>query len=409
MLKAKYVYPLSFTSALILLVSHTSLAVADSCPSGFSCSPWEYHIYPHYQARYEIISAKFLSPSEGVMAYIEAGNATNWWLKLWPIETAKLGGSYNPTYNCDTGIQVCTEEWALHSRQTFTVIFTDDWQGHYGRGVATTSIDVLVFGNRKITRDNKLSLSITPSLPLIPTESRVENKKVQTKSTLALTLSRGAEPASGLPINLASTGGDQDTIKGPNAVTDTSGKTTAEISTRNQPGTSIVTATNSNIYNAKPGKVVWFPAKYESQFLVTCYVLSRESDFSAKTTRTNVCGLPPGNTYRKGFLNDVQMQGSGLALDGTFIHYSGHGCYNTDSCARTATNRCATPGTTIAVDKTVIPYRSSVQVAILGQRAAQDTGSGIIDYHIDDYMGPIDRSVCQDLGHRTSDITFLNY
>lgn len=65
-------------------------------------------------------------------------------------------------------------------------------------------------------------------------------------------------------------------------------------------------------------------------------------------------------------------------------------------------------GTTIAVDPKVIPRRSTVNVAISGQRKAQDTGGMINGYHIDEYVGD-EPKVCKQLGRRESGITFLNY
>ncbi|QCX52150.1 hypothetical protein E7Z57_18895 (plasmid) [Ralstonia pseudosolanacearum] len=118
--------------------------------------------------------------------------------------------------------------------------------------------------------------------------------------------------------------------------------------------------------------------------------------------------MPSTNHYRSKFLTDVKMQGSGQALDGSIVHYSGQGCFNIDSCPRTATSACATVGTTIAVDRSVIPRGSTVTVDILGQRKAQDGGGSINGYHIDDYMGP-QRAACLQLGHRNSGIVFQSY
>ncbi|WP_231671118.1 hypothetical protein [Ralstonia pseudosolanacearum] len=84
---------------------------------------------------------------------------------------------------------------------------------------------------------------------------------------------------------------------------------------------------------------------------MTCYTLAVESEAPATPVSQNVCGLPSTNHYRSKFLTDVKMQGSGQALDGNIVHYSGQGCFNIDSCPRTATSACATVGTTIAVDR----------------------------------------------------------
>jgi len=102
------------------------------------------------------------------------------------------------------------------------------------------------------------------------------------------------------------------------------------------------------------------------------------------------------------------MQGSGQSLDGTIVHYSGRGCYNIDSCARTSSGACATAGTTIAVDRSIIPRGSTVGLDLLGQRTAQDGGGWITGYHIDDYMGP-QQAACLRLGRRSSGVVFQRY
>lgn len=257
---------------------------------------------------------------------------------------------------------------------------------------------------------NVQKLSVTPSLPtIIPSESRTENRRVLTRSNVTLSLQNGTRPVSGVLIALQSNRGNQDVIEGPSSPTDVTGSATAIISTRNQPGTSNITGLSpANIQTTTPGVINWLPANYESEFLVTCYTIAVETDSSATPTTNHVCGLPAANTYRSAFLDDVRMQGSGLAANGDIIHYRGRGCYNTDTCARTASGACAAVGTTIAVDPAVIPRRSTVNVSILGHRAAQDGGGWINGYHIDDYMGPA-RTQCIRLGRRNSGISFINY
>jgi 3D (Asp-Asp-Asp) domain-containing protein len=186
------------------------------------------------------------------------------------------------------------------------------------------------------------------------------------------------------------------------------GKASATVSTRVQPGSSTIDAADAAINTATPGVISWLPARYEDRFLVTCYTIADEAAAAASSVSTQVCGLPPQNAYRSAFLTDTKMQGSGKALDGTFIHYKGKGCYNTDTCARTATGECAVVATTIAVDPKVIPRRSTVDVAIMGQRLAQDTGGKILGYHIDEFVG-LQGPLCKKLGLRNSAISLVKY
>lgn len=271
-----------------------------------------------------------------------------------------------------------------------------------------------------------LQLSVTPSVTYIPIESRVLNKHVLTQSDLALNLQKGNEPASGITITLqasrtAGAGAGHDTINGPANPTDAKGNAAAVISTRDQPGTAVVMASDTfNIKTISPGVVKWFPADYQSGFIVSCYTLSQESEFSAKRTTNNACGLK-GKTYRTHFLDDVSVQGSGIGLDGKFIRYDGKrqgmNCFKFDTCPHTASGKCAVVGTTIAVDPKIIPLGNSqnlgshVNIQILGSRYAQDTGSKkrIKDYRIDNYVGIMPRATCYNFGMQASSVTFLNY
>lgn len=253
------------------------------------------------------------------------------------------------------------------------------------------------------------SLQITASAAFIPAGSTTQNGKILTNSNLTLRVTQTGQPANGMSVGLQSSRGSQDAIQGPTAATNASGTTLASVSTRAQPGQSSISGSSpSNLKTATPANISWLPARYESSFLVTCYTLAVESEAPATPVSQNVCGLPSTNHYRSKFLTDVKMQGSGQALDGNIVHYSGQGCFNIDSCPRTATSACATVGTTIAVDRSVIPRGSTVTVDILGQRKAQDGGGSINGYHIDDYMGP-QRAACLQLGHRNSGIVFQRY
>ena len=251
------------------------------------------------------------------------------------------------------------------------------------------------------------TLQISSTSPIIPADMRTTNGYVYTTSVVSLKVSQGGQPVSGLQIQLQSNRGHPtDGITQP-APTDANGQARAVGQTYTQPGPSIISVTVPSTLQGST-TISWLPARYENSFLVTCYVLALESSAPPQPTSTNVCGLPQQNAYRTQFLNAVRMQGSGQALDGTIIHYSGHGCYNTDTCARTANGTCARVGTTIATDPEVIPRGSTVAIDTLGSRVAQDGGGWINGYHIDDYMGT-QLTQCQQLGRRNLGATFQRY
>ena len=265
-------------------------------------------------------------------------------------------------------------------------------------------------GSCHYTFTPSLAATLAATAPLIPQSSVVSAGKVLTKVDLLATVLERGSPASGKAMTFGSNRGTTVDLFSPvsSLTTDTAGKATVQLSTRNQPATSILSASIAGVATPASTSVTWLPAKYESQFLVTCYTIANESLAAEKPVSSGVCGLSEKQSYRDAFLKDVKMQGSGVALDGTTIHYAGRGCFNTDTCARTATGACAVVGTTIAVDPNIIPKRSSVNLKVIGSRTAQDTGGQITGYHIDEYLGPQPK-LCKQLGRRTSDVIFQNY
>jgi 3D (Asp-Asp-Asp) domain-containing protein len=142
--------------------------------------------------------------------------------------------------------------------------------------------------------------------------------------------------------------------------------------------------------------------------LVTCYVISQESTFPATPLIGPVTGLPVGNRYRQGFISDVRLQGSGIALDGTTIHYDGNGRFSIQACPLTSSGACAVDGLTAAVDRTVVPFRGEVSIDTLGSRVAQDTGGAITGFHVDVYFG-LRRSDCLQVGRQSLGVSFEHY
>jgi 3D (Asp-Asp-Asp) domain-containing protein len=253
------------------------------------------------------------------------------------------------------------------------------------------------------------NMRITPALKaIIPRGSLVASGKVLTHNDLQIVV-RNAENALAPNVN-ASVQSDRsvDTVAQASSPTNSSGATTASVETRNQISVSTITSASSTIQTATPGKISWLPAHYQDNFLITCYVISNESDFVNTPLVKKIPGLPAGNKYRQGFISDVRMQGSGQASDGTILHYDGNSRYSIQSCARTATGACAVDGSTIAVDRTVIPLRGSVAIDTVGSRVARDTGGAIVGNHIDLYYGAR-RADCRAAGRRNLGVDFISY
>lgn len=264
-------------------------------------------------------------------------------------------------------------------------------------------------------------LRITSGSPVIPTNSGLIGGSALTRSDLALRLtglnpSGTEEPVSGCSLTLQSNRGSIDTIYQPGS-TDGDGESTARVETRAQLSSGSVSTITSNtlgIRTEQPAVITWLPAKYESTFYTTCYSTELESDYPSspyKTARTwTWCkGVhPPSNKYRQQFMDRVSFQGSGVAEGGEVVQYTG-GCYYISSCPLTASGQCAQVGTTIAVDRTVIPFRGTVDIDSIGIRKALDTGGAITGYDIDVYNG-VGKAACNvgwSRSYRT--VNFLNY
>lgn len=246
-------------------------------------------------------------------------------------------------------------------------------------------------------------VAITPSNPFIPVGSGVVDDHVLTVSSLDLLVTQGSDPLAGIPVPLQSDRGTEDQIDNP-SVTNSGGEALAFVSTRNQPGTSTITSATTDITTSRPGVINWLPAKYESNFLVTCYGVANQT-YQTSGPMVTIPGLP--GTYHQQFYNQIIRQGSGVISDTTkakrYIqrlwidpatgkHYKGMH-YGFFKCPYTARGDCATAGETIAVDPTVIPMNrkhdmyANVSISGVGDRTSEDGGQWVGGYHIDVFWG----------------------
>ncbi len=261
--------------------------------------------------------------------------------------------------------------------------------------------------------------AITATAPVIPRGSGLVNDCVLYDSTLTGVVTRAGQPVQGVNLRFQSdrnTGGQiVDTITQPRQATDASGTATGQVETRRQ-GIANITDDNPDVSTPTPPAIQFLEADWEPRFLITAYIVANEADFAGPTV-TNPCGLQ--GTWRRTFLygNGVLMQGSGQDLNGNIItiDWAASGrplnpnnvCFRMDTCARTASGACAQAGTTIAVDRTVIPMGANVNIQNLGNRTAQDTGGAIIGYHIDEFRG-FGRAAMQGWGNFNATVRYLS-
>ncbi len=252
---------------------------------------------------------------------------------------------------------------------------------------------------------------------IIPTNSGLVNGCPEYRSTLTVRATDGGNPARSISPTLKSSRNDiatPDTFNQPGQ-TDQSGTTTGTVTTRKR-GVANFTAT-ANGYRPSPEYAKAFgDADYENTFLITGYGIALETDFTGATV-TDPCGLQ--GTFNQDFLysnRGVLMEGSGQAANGTIITIDynvtprpnrNRVCFTTDTCARTSSGACAQIGTTIAVDRDVVPMGASVNIDTIGLRTAQDVGNRIRGEHIDVFAGA-GRTVIDAIGSNNRRVRYIS-
>ena len=251
------------------------------------------------------------------------------------------------------------------------------------------SVSGLVYDRVKIPANAKVLLPRT-------------EKKLLTEVQLAVTILDQNSPVSGVTPVLQSNRPAADTILGPSAPTNSQGTTFATVQTRDQTTSSLISIVSPTTHGGFNSNIPWLPAEYEEPFRLTCYVLSVEAspEFQS-STRISAAGLPVGSpTYLKAFLEDTKMQGTGLGMDGKYLNYNPRTRrYTYETCPRTRSGQCAVDGETVAVDMNVVPLKSTINIAILGNRKAMDTGGAIDENRIDVWFGA-ERDECRLFGNR---------
>jgi 3D (Asp-Asp-Asp) domain-containing protein len=255
--------------------------------------------------------------------------------------------------------------------------------------------------------ENTLSWEIADNLygdklPVIPTDARVEHGKVQYRHKIIATLRRrDGTPLAGRSIHVASNRGD-DSVRASGPSSD-NGEVSITLETRRD-GDLLLSVTDSDI-TAVPLRITLKEAWYESSFLITGYHVCHEDEFNGEMALAH----GTNDLHKKDFLygaRGVVMQGTGMASNGRYMrptrvnsgwhrNQRGNRDYldNPDGVAFAYTNSVqgaygpVTRDHSIAVDPTVIPKRAQVEIELVGNRFADDTGSAIIGHHIDNFVG----------------------
>lgn len=267
----------------------------------------------------------------------------------------------------------------------------------------------------EVTYKNDKSARITATAPIIPTESRTQNRCVQYRSDLTGTVTKNGQPQSGIALRFESDRGSADNITQPTSATNASGVATGRVTTRKQ-GTARISAANDDITTSSPASIRFQEADYQSPFLYTGYIIASEAEYNGPMVQA--CGLD--RPYPQNFLfgRGVTMQGTGQDTGGRYIQpdyarnnregrTGNNRCFRYVTCATGRSGRCVEANVSIAVDPDIIPLNANVSLEGYGARRADDTGGAIQDYHIDLFLGA-GRAVLQGHTRTRGIIRYLN-
>jgi peptidoglycan/xylan/chitin deacetylase (PgdA/CDA1 family)/3D (Asp-Asp-Asp) domain-containing protein len=136
---------------------------------------------------------------------------------------------------------------------------------------------------------------------------------------------------------------------------------------------------------ARPGCTTgWF---------ITGYINTNESDYPTTPATTIMVG---GQMYsfNTKFLNDTQINGYGLTKYGWYLYtYDSGTTWGSEAAPYDASGNVLQVGKTIAVDKTQIPFGTTVTIPTLPapwnsyHYVASDSGGGVVGKHIDVFTG----------------------
>ncbi|MCB4359478.1 3D domain-containing protein [Quatrionicoccus australiensis] len=240
-------------------------------------------------------------------------------------------------------------------------------------------------------------------LPIIPTTSRAVNNKILYRLPLNVKLIQRIDgsPAAEHTLKIKSNRPNDQIIT--SGTTDAKGQMSLVIETRLDGEFELTTETKNVTLPAF--KIKLKEAWYESSFLITGYNVCLESDFSGNL----VPGYGLAEMHKQDFLfgaRGIPMQGTGQSTDGRYIRLqSMSGGWHRNS--KGSPDYVNTPdsltfsyadgvhgafGTvsenhSIAVDPRVIPKHACVYIEGVGNRFADDRGSAIQNYHIDNFLG----------------------
>lgn len=240
-------------------------------------------------------------------------------------------------------------------------------------------------------------------LPIIPTAARTENNKVLYQIKLKAKLVQHVDgQAKGGHVLVVTSSRSHDRITS-SGRTDANGEMVLTVESR-EVGTVKLKTTTAGV-TMSPFELTLKNAWYQSKFLITGYNVCAEMDFSGAL----VTGTGLDEKHKEDFLfgaAGIPMQGTGKASDDRYIRLqamaggwhtnaAGHPDHVNTQASVSFSYADNVMGAfnevkeehSIAVDPHVIPKRAKVNIEGVGDRFADDRGSAIHTYHIDNFLG----------------------
>ena len=240
------------------------------------------------------------------------------------------------------------------------------------------------------------------NLPIIPSNARVRANKILYRLMFKARLFTHADGLI-VPNHPLSIKSNRQADVVTHGKTDSKGELIFKLETREPGDVELMVATpgiTSSIF-----KVTLKEAWYEELFLITGYNVCEEDDFSGPPVAAN--GLD-GN-HKEDFLfgaRGVAMQGTGKDTNDRYItltqmtggwHRNSRGAPDRVMTQNGASFRyvegvvgkygLVKEDHSIAVDANIIPPHAKVNIEGVGDRSADDKGSAIREYHIDNFLG----------------------
>ncbi|MGK5024734.1 3D domain-containing protein [Janthinobacterium sp. RB2R34] len=275
--------------------------------------------------------------------------------------------------------------------------------------IATAKTNSVTGSEVKVTVDDIVcSISIKKNkfsdfLPIIPSNARVRDGKIlyRLKFKACLTMHSNGAKVSNHSLSVKTNRPADSVII--HEKSDSGGELIFTLETRDS-GTIELNVTTSGV-TSPTFNITLKDAWYEDLFLITGYNVCDENDFSGPLVTAN--GLK--EKHKEDFLysaRGVPMQGTGKDTDGRYIaltqliggwHRNARGAPDrvasqTGTSFRYVQSVEGKYGTvrenhSMAVDISVIPAHAKVDIDGVGTRYADDKGSAIRAYHIDNFLG----------------------